>query len=176
MLAVCSFSCSKKNNSNSSQRYKVITKKNDVVIKDIKSGLFWLRDVPSEGMVWKEADKYCSLLKYAGFKDWRLPTISELKTLIKGCESGTKKCKVSANCRNPKCMSDNCFCSENRGPGEEGFYWQKKVWNYKGDDMGSFWSSSIRTNHKFFYWGISFNNGGVDNGHMDSEFYVRCVR
>jgi len=176
MIAIGLFSCSKKNSSDSLKKYKEIKKGADFIIEDTESGLFWLKDIPSDGMVWKEADKYCSELEYGGHKDWRLPTISELKTLVKGCKSGSEKCKVSTKCLKPKCMSDNCYCTENRGPGENGFYWQKKIWNYKGDDMGSFWSSSVRKNHKFFYWGISFNNGSVDNGHMESEFYARCVR
>ena len=175
-LLVNLYSCSLKNRAGSQSEYKKIEKNGDLIIEDPVSGLFWQRDIPKKGMIWKEAEKYCSELEYGGFDDWRMPTISELKTLIKGCKSGTEKCRVDNKCRNPKCIDDNCYCSENRGPGEDGFYWQKKIWNYKGDNMGSFWSSSVRPNHKFFYWGISFNNGGVDNGHRKSEFYVRCVR
>ena len=169
-------SCSLKNRDGSQTKYKKIEKNGDLIIEDPVSGLFWQRDIPTEGMIWKDAEKYCLELEYGGYKDWRLPKISELKTLITGCESGSSQCKVSDKCLTPKCMNDSCYCSENKGPGEDGFYWKKSVWNYKGDRYGSFWSSSIRTNHKFFYWGVAFNNGSVDNGHRKSEFYVRCVR
>ncbi len=176
VIAASLVSCSLKNRGNGASKYQEIEKNGDVIIEDPKSRLFWQRDVANKGMIWKEADEYCSKLNYGGFHDWRLPTISELKTLIKGCKSGTKSCKVNDKCLNLRCMNNACSCSENGGPGEDGFYWQKKVWNYKGDDIGSFWSSSRRATHAFYYWGVAFNNGSVDNGHRKSEFFVRCVR
>ncbi|HDT11782.1 MAG TPA: PEGA domain-containing protein [bacterium] len=48
------------------------------------SGLKWSKKAPSR-MNWSDAMKYCENLKEDGHSAWRLPTISELRTLIKNC-------------------------------------------------------------------------------------------
>jgi hypothetical protein len=56
--------------------------KEDGAILDTRTNLLWQQNPPKEGMTWQEANKYCKSLTLAGYKDWRLPTFDELKTLI----------------------------------------------------------------------------------------------
>jgi hypothetical protein len=52
----------------------------DIVV-DERTNVVWA-DTYSPAKMWKEALKYCEDLKYAGFSDWRLPNVNELKTLV----------------------------------------------------------------------------------------------
>jgi hypothetical protein len=62
----------------------VFTKKSlsgaDVVI-DEKTNIMWA-DTYSTAKTWQEALKYCEDMDYAGFANWRLPNVNELKTLF----------------------------------------------------------------------------------------------
>ena len=115
-------------------------------------------------MSWKQANQYCENLKEGGTSDWRLPTISELRTLVMNCESTetggscgvTDQCLSAEQCKNKAC----------KGCG-------KKFRHNKFGDKGFFWSSSISSKNKNA-WYIDFTYGSVHN-HSNSEKFVRCV-
>ncbi|MCP4707183.1 MAG: DUF1566 domain-containing protein, partial [Planctomycetes bacterium] len=52
---------------------------------DPSTDFMWQVDPASKEMVWEKADAYCDNMHLAGYSDWRLPTISELRSLIRGC-------------------------------------------------------------------------------------------
>ncbi|MDD3323800.1 MAG: DUF1566 domain-containing protein [Sulfurospirillaceae bacterium] len=56
---------------------------NSGVFKDRKAPLLWQDNAYAEEarVSWEGAKKYCEGLKLAGFKDWRLPTVEELRGL-----------------------------------------------------------------------------------------------
>ena len=57
---------------------------------DETTGLMWQQGGSSEEMVYIEAAEYIIELnqkRHAGFNDWRLPTLSELKALTTGTEA-----------------------------------------------------------------------------------------
>ena len=148
--------------------------KDDVVV-DEKTGLMWQRERAGNTMNHAAAIEYCGDLSLGGYSDWRLPSISELKTLIVGCQSGTDACKVSDNCLSSNCWSrDTCFCEGNKGPGEDGYYWQKGVWQGGG---AWFWSSSVLSDGSSYAWSVPFGDGNVySNSRSIYVLYVRCVR
>jgi len=147
--------------------------KDDVVI-DEKTGLMWQRERADNTMNHANAIEYCENLSLGGYSDWRLPSISELKTLIVGCQSGTDACKVSDDCLSSSCWSDSCYCKEQQGPGENGYYWQKGVWQGGGT---YFWSSSVQSDNSNRAWDVYFVNGSVFGSYRTSGGYsVRCVR
>ena len=52
---------------------------NTNVVLDNDSGLTWTRDADIDGKkLWTNAVAYCSNLVYAGYSDWRLPSVTEL--------------------------------------------------------------------------------------------------
>jgi len=64
---------------------------------DPATGLVWMNSVLDTPKTWQEALSYCTYAVVSGFDDWRLPTISELRSLIRGC-AGTSvggACAVS---------------------------------------------------------------------------------
>lgn len=57
----------------------------DLVYTDQKTGLMWLRDtnIADRSLYWEEAIDWAKQVDYAGYSDWRLPTIEELETIVK---------------------------------------------------------------------------------------------
>ena len=84
--------------------------------------------------------------------------------------------------RSPECMKD-CFsastqCPLNRGPGENGCYWEPGVWE---GPCGHFFSSSV---HEKRGWLLNFSQAGVGQG-LELTYHnpnapplaaARCVR
>lgn len=53
-------------------------------ITDTRTNLMWQKELYSEKMTWENAMKYTKRVQLAGYKDWRLPTIEELKKFLNG--------------------------------------------------------------------------------------------
>ena len=63
-------------------------------------------------MKWGEAENYCKKLDEGGHNDWRLPTIDELKTLIKNPDTqtgGSSKFGDTGKFWSSSTMSDNPY-------------------------------------------------------------------
>ena len=142
--------------------------------KDSSSGLIW--SARSGGyMVWNDAINQCDNLLEGYYTDWRLPTISELRTLIQNCsktETGgtcgvTDECLSYSECRNDDC--GGCTYDENN-----------PVQYSKFGDESWFWSSSTRSDNAYYAWYVDFKYGhghvGYGNKTNDYYLYVRCVR
>ena len=142
---------------------------------DSTSGLMWQKD-PTRFCDWYDAKIYCDGLSWNGYSDWRLPSISELRTLIRECDA-TKtggSCGVTDSCLQSDCWDDSCTgCLSNNGPGPNGLYWPSEL---DGECCG-YWSSSEVTDFVNYAWYIHFNNGLVeDYGVREYKWNVRCVR
>ena len=123
----------------------------------------------SSSMTWHDAVSYCNNLTKYGYSDWHLPTISELRTLIKNCSGTvtggscgvTDSCLSYSNCRNDACSG----CSSDLS----GKY-------SKLGDSSWLWSSSVLSDHSDLAWAVDFFNGSVGNDYKGYINYVRCVR
>lgn len=65
--------------------YQPQTRNNDSVVTDQSTGLIWQQAGSANQMTWNEAKTYIQQLnqeEFAGFTDWRLPTVEELASLL----------------------------------------------------------------------------------------------
>ena len=54
----------------------------DGTITDKGTGLMWEKEGPGPRMSWEAAITYCESLSLAGYDDWRLPNIKELRSIL----------------------------------------------------------------------------------------------
>ena len=143
---------------------------------DVSGDLTWQDPPSNDYMTWEEAISYCENLSLDG-GDWRLPTISELRSLIRGCDATklggscgvTDGCTDYADCWNDAC----CGCEYLEGPGSGGAYWPDGM----SGEVSWYWSSSPVADGDSGAWGVDFNDGDVGyNSYVDGGGNARCVR
>lgn len=54
----------------------------DNTITDNATGLMWMKDDSGKGMTWQEALEYAEGKVFAGYIDWRLPSVKELQSIV----------------------------------------------------------------------------------------------
>lgn len=135
-----------------------------------KNGVKW-SNRSSNKMNWADAVSYCNNLNEGGYTDWRLPTISELRTTIKNCPESQPggSCRISDSCLAAKCWSENCRCNHKENNG--GYY--SKLGD---DDKVWLWSSSVQSDNPDNARGVFFDVGGIGSNRKSYSTYVRCVR
>lgn len=136
--------------------------------------LTWSSLAPST-MTWQDAVNYCSRLSEDGANGWRLPTITELRTLIRGCDTTEAYARPNVSCavREPTCLSascediDKCHCERRNN---SSFY-------SKLED-GDIWlcSSSVVSDRTDFVWSVGFATAAVHPSSKSYPHSVRCVR
>ena len=148
---------------------------------DDATGLTW--QVPTEDAVQlnlAQAEAYCEALAVGGSDDWRLPTIDELRTLIRGCpetETGGL-CPETDACTapNPPCYDDiGCIgcASREGGPGLDGCFWPEEM----GTHCGWAWSSSIATDIDGYSCFAEFGSAHLSHNPVGNGLAIRlCVR
>ena len=144
--------------------------------KDSTSGLMWLdgSDIGVTKYIWDEAISLCQDLTWASYDDWHLPTISELRSLISGCDDTETggSCGVTDSCLESSCQDEN-YCDGCPPWGDE---WSCTYPSGLNGDCGSFWSSSAVADDNDLAWGVYFGDGSVYNDSDDYGYGVRCVR
>jgi hypothetical protein len=144
---------------------------------DPTSGLCWQEPPAGTLMTWYDAVSYCENLVLGGHPvgTWHLPTISELRSLIRGCpatETGGE-CGVTDECLGEGCGSwGPCNGCWGGGPGYGGCYCSPEL-AYCG---GWYWSSSSYSGSSSYAWRVGFSVGYVGYFGKSSSYYVRCIR
>ena len=149
-------------------------------------GHLWWSSKTTDSMNWESAINHCKELKESnacGYSDWHLPTIDELKTLLKWRRDS--QCKVSDT---NNCLSfDDCWtcssCSEGCTEGSYGcdcpftYYYEDGRYSELGD-VGRFWSSSVISGYSHMAWCINFYYAQLYSESKSDNYdvYVRCVR
>ena len=65
------------------------------IVTDEATSLMWQQVTPEKIMNWNRATTYCKNLKLGGYKGWRLPTITELSSLVDSTRSNPA---IDSNC------------------------------------------------------------------------------
>lgn len=141
---------------------------------DPSSGLTWQVTPQSDYMSWEEAKSYCEQLSLDG-GGWHLPTISELRTLIRGCD-GTEtggSCGVTDDCLDSSCWDESsCSCEYGSGP-NHGCYGLPEL----PGECANYWSSSPVPDDIYDYaWIVSFYGGHIYSHYENNYADARCVR
>ena len=148
-------------------------------------GKMWWSPKTKDAKDWLSALNYCEKdlneLNKCGYSDWHLPTIDELKKLLKWRRDS--QCRVSDTddhlsfdyywtCSS---CSDNCtqgnYCECSASSYTDGRY-------SKLNDSGWLWSSSVPTEYIHSAWVVNFNAAQVytKSKSNTTEVHVRCVR
>jgi hypothetical protein len=129
-------------------------------------------------VVWERAIEHCDTLNLAGYGpgSWHLPTISELRSLVRGCP-GTEtggSCGVTNECLSEgACYFGGCNgCAWYEGPGEGGLYTLPEF----GSIPPVYWSSSPVTDIFDAAWLVGFTRAEISRSSVTYEVSVRCVR
>ena len=91
----------------------------DGTVKDLNTGLMWQQDDAQNTTTaysWPSAGDYCTTLSLAGHTDWRLPSVSELVSLIYYPGGGTPTINTAYF---PGCLAD--------------FYWSETTYAMQTD-------------------------------------------
>lgn len=122
----------------------------------------WQRCDDGNTYTWEEANTYCSDLTLAGHSDWRLPTKTELKSLVV-CTNGTAT-PLQDWPNHPYYCGDENSASfaiptiDSQFSCRSYYYWSSSV--YDGNNA----------------WYVYFYYGDADWFFRTSSYYVRCVR
>ena len=147
---------------------------------DPVSGLMWQND-PTVGTAVLNQDQartYCQELTVCGHTNWRLPTISELRSLVRGCP-GTETggaCGVTDDCTEDDCTNAACegCLPEHGGPGVDGYYWPPEIREYGIQEF--YWSDTIKLHTTYFGYLMDFDQAGIYCILYSVGYTARCVR
>ena len=129
-------------------RRKTLANK-QAIVEDQATRLVWQQSGSSNRMKYKDAKNYVSELneqRFAGFSNWRLPTLEETMSLMEPEE------------KNGVLYIDPVFGQK-----------QIKIWTSDEESASTAWMAS-------FTWMVSFKDGRCNRVPFDDLYYVRAVR
>ncbi len=168
-----------------------VTNDQTKVVKDY-SQLEWQIDFPSNSGAWPiegkmtfpEAQTYCDNLELNGKNDWRMPTVSELRSLIVGCQNIVTNgaCTVEDECTFATCFLNCNECGEKPDLAP---YWDRERFGeniYAGYYTANhlrFWTQTPYIDYELgreSYLSVHFGYGNVDHWGPTATLSIRCVR
>lgn len=146
---------------------------------DESTDLTWQTGNSCSPLSHESAVKYCENLEIDGIGDWRLPTISELRTLIRDCHATMTggDCSISDDCFDwTLCDSESCSGCVSENGDNDGCYSPSEM----NCLFPRFVSSTPTSMPASDWWCVMFGTGGIvqcwtgnEEGDGDN---VRCVR
>lgn len=172
---ICGESCGTCGNNKDCEAGKCVGSGSDNDWKDATSGLAWQLEPTGGLMNWSQAKTHCSSISLPGV-GWRLPTIGELRSLVRGCSAtGTGgPCGVTDSCLASSCSDyEACWGCLDDGGSNNGCYWPTQV---QGECGVIFWSDSEITDLAGAAWGVGFTDAMVWDKSISDIGQARCVR
>lgn len=142
---------------------------------DSVSGLYWQNGSFTSTSTHSTATTYCSNLSLGSYSDWRLPSIGELRSLVRGCSYSQTggSCGVTDSCTSyTTCFTSCSACNSSSGPSDSGMYWDADLTDFGN----SFWSSTVLSDYTSYRYKIDFTTAGLGYSETTASNYVRCVR
>ena len=118
----------------------------DGTVTDLETRLMWQQGTDPSEMNWDGAKSYCGGMSLAGYKDWRLPTLDELMTLVDYTQT-------------PLVINQKYFP----------MYFPNLAASW-------YWSSNTIERYGNLAWLVEFYYGYDKSGSKYNGFYVRAVR
>jgi len=140
--------------------------------KDSATGLIW--SGKGSMYTWSNAVSSCDNLTTIGYDDWRLPNISELRTLIQNCSDTVTNAScgvIDTGDSSTSCLTSSCWTAAACTSCSSTSYVYSKF-----GDTGIFWSSSVVSDFSDLAWFVNFTYGRVNNNKKNNYFNIRCVR
>jgi Tol biopolymer transport system component len=125
---------------------------------------------------WNEAVDYCSNLNLDGSSSWRLPTISELRTLVEDCSytETDGSCAVTDDCLSEDSCFSNYSCGNACINSPTYCFWDS---SHGTDCSHYFWSSSSNTDDLLTAWIVDFDDSIIHKLQKSwGEGIAKCVR
>ncbi len=150
---------------------------------DPKSNLRWLKVPRRESTEWAECRGYCERYNYPEV-GWHMPSIDELRTLIRSCPGSQPSGDCSASVACPRVHSRDCYehgickgCGELNGPAPGGCYWDHRM----EGPCTLYWSSTSAPDAPGWVWVVDFDYAhigvaSVDPNETPPPWGCRCVR
>lgn len=140
---------------------------------DESTGLVWQNPPLDNRVYYENATAYCDGLELEGHDEWRLPTLSELRSLIRGCPLTVTggDCQLADDCLTVECYEGEACngCASGEGPGLDGCYWDETLVG----ECGYYWSSTHSLPEA---WQVYFHRGSFfDATTYENKGVVRCV-
>lgn len=129
---------------------------------DSATGLTWQNPPANYIMNLAGAKGYCDRLSLDGHSDWRLPNISELRTLIRGCSSteSSGNCNIDLDdCLESSCMRNPCRGCASEDDPDDVCFWPDNM----DGSCGWYWSSSPIEDIGCDTWSVRFSSGRVSS-------------
>ena len=157
---------------------------------DPTTGYIWQRVPAYNGnwinYDWKSAVNYCNNLNLDGITGFHLPTINQLRSIIRGCDN-TKSggpCTVTDDCTDFSCgQTKSCDpCEKYKGPTTDGCYLDPNLAVDKYLEGTCGWSQYITDTTRIGafaneLWGVNFENAGIGFNYKSYQYWgLRCVR
>jgi hypothetical protein len=142
--------------------------------KDPTTGLVWELDTSANYSTYAGAVNHCAVMAQGGVA-WHLPSIDELRTLVRGCPATEEggACPAHNNCTNSElCYTEACDgCNWLAGPGLLGTYRDPCIQGgYSGD-----WSSTAAVDTPGSVWYLRHDNASVWIDSKTAFHFARCV-
>ncbi len=134
----------------------------------------WQVAPPDGVLTLADAVYYCDSLTLGDHDDWRIPTISELRSIVVGCPSieTAGECAITDEQTSVTEMENCDGCEFLSGPGLEGCYWPSSLTGVCGEYWS--WTTATGTDAGSIFYEINFNFASVITGAQSP--HVRCVR